>query len=159
MGVNGVTIGAGEIIGGLLLNIIPSIASKFKRIQIVTFGAAIHIIAFVLIYGNFSPDAPLKTTLDSGAFFDTPIYSLSVVSAFLLGLGDACFNTQIYGILGTKYKEDSAPAFAIFKSFQSIFAAISFFYSGYLNLTIQLGIIFVLNLVSVFNFTLLSKRL
>ena len=45
---------------------------------------------------------------------------------------------QIYSILGFMYTEDSAPAFALFKFVQSLFAAIAFFYSGHVMLQWQL---------------------
>lgn len=46
--------------------------------------------------------------------------SIALLCSFLLGLGDSCFNTQLYSILGSVYAEHSAPAFAIFKFIQVI---------------------------------------
>lgn len=50
----------------------------------------------------------------------SPLLSVPValLCSFLLGLGDSCFNTQLYSILGRVYAEDSNPAFAIFKFIQ-----------------------------------------
>lgn len=50
----------------------------------------------------------------------SPLLSVSIalLCSFLLGLGDSCFNTQLYSILGRVYAEDSMPAFAIFKFVQ-----------------------------------------
>ena len=62
-------------------------------------------------------------------------------STYFSGLGDSCFNTQVYSILGSVYKEDSAPAFAIFKFVQSTSAAIAFFYSNHMELPYQLLIL------------------
>lgn len=44
--------------------------------------------------------------------------SIALLCSFLLGLGDSCFNTQLYSILGRIYAQESAPAFAIFKFIQ-----------------------------------------
>lgn len=44
--------------------------------------------------------------------------SIALLCSFLLGLGDSCFNTQLYSILGRIYAEESAAAFAIFKFIQ-----------------------------------------
>ena len=63
---------------------------------------------------------------------------VAIFGSFLLGFGDACFNTQIYALIGSVYKDNSAPAFAIFKFVQSGFVAISFFYSKHLELQWQL---------------------
>lgn len=46
--------------------------------------------------------------------------SIALLCSFLLGLGDSCFNTQLYSILGRVYAEHSTPAFAIFKFIQVI---------------------------------------
>ena len=49
---------------------------------------------------------------------------------------------QIYSFLGDVYKgQDGAPAMAIFKFFQSIFACIAFLYNGHMNLMWQLLIL------------------
>lgn len=50
----------------------------------------------------------------------SPLLSVSIalLCSFLLGLGDSCFNTQLYSILGRIYAEESTPAFAIFKFIQ-----------------------------------------
>lgn len=44
--------------------------------------------------------------------------SIALLCSFLLGLGDSCFNTQLYSILGRVYAEESMPSFAIFKFIQ-----------------------------------------
>lgn len=59
----------------------------------------------------------------------------------LIGLGDACYNTQVYSVIGRLYKNDSAPAFAIFKFVQSIAAGLSFYYSNYTGLDIHVYIL------------------
>ena len=63
---------------------------------------------------------------------------MAIFGSFLLGFGDACFNTQIYALIGSVWKDNSAPAFAIFKFVQSGLAAIAFFYSKHLELPYQL---------------------
>lgn len=47
-----------------------------------------------------------------------PSVSITLLCSFLLGLGDSCFNTQLYSILGRIYAHDSTAAFAIFKFIQ-----------------------------------------
>lgn len=43
---------------------------------------------------------------------------VALFCSFLLGLGDSCFNTQIYSMLGSIWSMNSAPAVAIFKFVQ-----------------------------------------
>lgn len=66
-----------------------------------------------------------------------------MAGSLTLGLGDACFNTQVYSLLGTVYSTESASAFALFKFCQSVAAAMSFFYSSHVGLHGQLGILVV----------------
>ena len=70
-------------------------------------------VTFYLIFLNVPDRSPLEEDIGT-SWFD---YSLAgyCVSAFLLGFGDSCFNTQIYSILGTVFSKDGAPAFALYK--------------------------------------------
>lgn len=91
---------------------------------------------------NLPNSAPFKDTNDI-SYLDPPSASIALVCAFLLGLGDACFNTQIYSMLGGEYVNNAVGAFALFKFTQSVAAAISFFYSSHFGLYVQLGILVV----------------
>jgi hypothetical protein len=77
---------------------------------------------------------------------------LAIVCSFLLGFGDACFNTQIFSILGSVYKDNSSAAFAIYKFVQSAAAAIAFFYSQHFPLYYQLAILVGFNVVGTLAF-------
>ena len=81
----------------------------------------------------------LQDTSDTGIISPSP--TLAMIGSLTLGLGDACFNTQVYSILGTIYTNNSAPAFALFKFCQSLATAVSFVYSEKVGLHIQLGIL------------------
>ena len=69
-----------------------------------------------------------------------------------IGFGDACFNTQIFSILGSLFPDASAPAFALFKFTQSAAAAASFFYSSVFTLNIQLGLLVVFCVIGTLTF-------
>lgn len=47
--------------------------------------------------------------------FDPPIAWIALLCSVLLGFGDACFNTQIYSMLGGAFASNSVAAFAVFK--------------------------------------------
>ncbi|PRD21874.1 UNVERIFIED_CONTAM: UNC93-like protein MFSD11 [Trichonephila clavipes] len=150
VGISGICIGAGEIAGGALFGILGKKTNKYGRDPVILLGYLFHMITFFGIYINLPSKATLHETMQP-AIINSSV-TLAMVCAFGLGFGDACYNTQIYSILGSIYSEDSAPAFALFKFFQSIAAAIAFFYSSALELPYQLFIMAVFGTIGTFTF-------
>ncbi|XP_054463257.1 UNC93-like protein MFSD11 [Anoplopoma fimbria] len=138
IGISGIVVGIGEIVGGGLFGLLCK-NNRFRRTSVVFLGMVVHFVAVYLIFLNIPDDATVvfNTTTQSKPFL-APSVSIALLCSFLLGLGDSCFNTQLYSILGCVYTEHSTPAFAIFKFIQSVFAAVAFFYGGYLLLKWQL---------------------
>ncbi|XP_053707744.1 UNC93-like protein MFSD11 isoform X3 [Synchiropus splendidus] len=141
IGISGIVVGIGEIVGefeeaqsgggcsgtdarcppgGGLFGLLCK-NSHFRRTSVVFLGMVVHFIAFYLIFLNIPGDAPVvfSTTTQTTPFL-TPSASVALLCSFLLGLGDSCFNTQLYSILGCVYAEQSTPAFAIFKFIQCL---------------------------------------
>ncbi|KAJ8253649.1 hypothetical protein COCON_G00202610 [Conger conger] len=157
IGLSGIMVGIGEILGGGLFGLVCK-NSRLRRTSVVFLGMVVHFIAFYLIFLNIPDDAPLA--INSGTQHEPyllPSASIALLCSFLLGLGDSCFNTQLYSILGCVYAEQSAPAFTIFKFIQSICAALAFFYSGYLLLTWQLLLMVLLGFMGTLCFFLVEK--
>lgn len=142
VGLNGVFLGVGEVLGGVCFGLLGKRTTKWGRDPIVIAGFIIHIISFFLIFMNIPDSAPFGDT-DDVAFLQPPNAAVAILCSFLLGLGDACFNTQIYSMLGGVFAKNSAEAFSIFKFTQSVATAISFIYSSHLGLRVQLGILLV----------------
>lgn len=141
IGISGIFIGIGEILGGGVFGLLNK-SSSFGRNPVVLLGLITHFVAFYLIFLNIANDAPLapEEGTDLQAYI-TPSISVAMLCSFLLGLGDSCFNTQLLSIIGFMFRNNSAPAFAVFKFIQSIAAALAFFYSNYLLLQWQLLIL------------------
>lgn len=114
VGMSGIFIGIGEVLGGVLFGLLGSKTTKFGRNPVVVMGLVIHLITFALIGLNLPNSAPFQDSSDT-SLFNPPIAWLAVMCSFLLGFGDACFNTQIYSMLGGSFAHNSAAAFAIFK--------------------------------------------
>lgn len=114
VGLSGIFIGIGEVFGGVLFGLMGSKTTKLGRDSIVIAGFVIHLLSFVLIFINLPDDAPFGDTNDI-AYLNPPIASVAILCSFLLGFGDACFNTQIYSMLGGVFAKNSAAAFALFK--------------------------------------------
>ncbi|KAL3285315.1 hypothetical protein HHI36_019424 [Cryptolaemus montrouzieri] len=142
VGLSGVFIGLGEVLGGLLFGILGKKTTKWGRDPIVIVGFLIHIVAFFCIFLNLPNNSPIGDTND-GAFI-TSSKVLAMACSFLLGFGDACFNTQFYSIIGNVYSNNSACAFGVFKFVQSIGAAACFLYAKSVGLYVQLAILVVL---------------
>lgn len=157
VGISGIFIGAGEIIGGAVFGLFGKKTNKFGRDPIVLLGYIIHMITFFLIFLNLPASSPIDFS-DEPTYIKSNVY-LAVFCSFLLGFGDACFNTQIYSILGFMYSEDSASAFALFKFVQSVAAAASFFYSTYVNLPLQLLILVITGTFGCLSFFIVEWKL
>lgn len=148
--ISGMLIGCGEILGGGVFGIFGKITNKFGRDPIIALGYVVHMVSFFLIFLNLPDLAPIRESLDP-TYIKSSIY-IALTCSFLLGFGDACFNTQMYSILGNVYAKDSASAFALFKFTQSAAAAIAFFYSDILILRYQLLILVVMGTVGTLTF-------
>ncbi|KAI5651745.1 ion channel regulatory protein UNC-93 domain-containing protein [Phthorimaea operculella] len=142
VGLSGVFIGMGEVLGGALFGILGSKTTRWGRDPIVIMGYLIHLVSFFLIFINLPAEAPFGDTNEVS--YMTPSASLAMLCSFLLGFGDACFNTQIYSLLGGNYSDNSTSAFALFKFTQSLAAAACFFYSSRALLSVQLGVLAIL---------------
>ncbi|KAL6262460.1 hypothetical protein P5V15_007545 [Pogonomyrmex californicus] len=142
VGLSGIFIGVGEVAGGALFGILASKISGFcSGWPVVITGLIVHLFAFVTIFLNLPDDAPFKDTNNVGFITTSPI--LAMAGSLALGFGDACYNTQVYSLLGVLFANESAPAFALFKFCQSVAAAVSFFYSTQIGLYAQLGVLLV----------------
>uniref|UniRef100_A0A8C7XE18 UNC93-like protein MFSD11 n=1 Tax=Oryzias sinensis TaxID=183150 RepID=A0A8C7XE18_9TELE len=157
IGISGIVVGVGEIVGGGLFGLLCK-NSRFRRTSVVFLGMVVHFIASYLIFLNIPGDAPivLETTTQLSPYLN-PSVSIALLCSFLLGLGDSCFNTQLYSILGHVYAEESMPAFAIFKFIQSVSAAVAFFYSGYLMLMWQLLLMVILGFTGTLCFFVVER--
>ncbi|VDL75263.1 unnamed protein product [Nippostrongylus brasiliensis] len=124
-----------SFLGGLSFGVFPH-SNRLNRSQIVILGMILHVTAFFLCFLNLPMEAPLHKT--SAVGYIEPSVFVAIVTAYFLGLADSCWNTQIYTLIGARYKDESSCAFALFKFFQSLSACASFYYSSVLLLHWQL---------------------
>ncbi|XP_065214228.1 UNC93-like protein MFSD11 [Planococcus citri] len=152
IGLVGIVFGVGEVIGGLLFGILADVTTfQWGRNPIVIFGSFVLVASYAFIYLNLPTDAQFGNTT-AISYFDPPIVWLAVLCSFLLGFGDSCFNTQIYSIVATKYREDSAPPFALFKLVQSFGSGIAFLYFKYVPLHYLLIALTVMDILAAITF-------
>lgn len=139
IGLAGVFIGIGEILGGSIFGLMGAkITGRFfSRDKIIFLGLLVSLAAFTLIYFNLPPDSPLKPKAQLDPLMK-PCLWVAMLAAGLLGLADACFNTQVYSMLMSLYSDNTLGAFALFKFSQSLGCAITFLYSTQLDLYYQI---------------------
>uniref|UniRef100_A0A6G1SDH1 UNC93-like protein MFSD11 n=1 Tax=Aceria tosichella TaxID=561515 RepID=A0A6G1SDH1_9ACAR len=160
IGLAGISIGVGEILGGATFGLLGTRVNRFMgRDAIFILGYAATTIAFTLTALNLPPDSPLVAHSVLPAIIDSRLW-IAILSSVLIGLGDACFNTQIYSLLMSVYSDKSACAFALFKFVQSAGSAAAFLYSTRLNLYYQLAILAVISSIATICFCIIewSKR-
>jgi len=140
LAINIIFLGLGEIVGGGIFGILgKKIHTRIGRSPVVLLGMFVHLVAFVLIFINIPAKAPIHSTPDQ-SYIKANEY-LALFCSFLLGFADSCWNTQVYSLLGTFYSGNSAPAFALFKFFQSGACCGGFFYTPHVTLEWQLLIL------------------
>lgn len=155
VGLSGIFIGVGEVVGGVTFGLLGKKTIRYGRDPIVIAGFVVHILAFGLIFMNLPDNAPLGDT-NLVSYFNPPLAYVAIICSFLLGLGDACFNTQVYSMLGGVFSSQSTAAFALFKFTQSVGAAASFLYSSYCGLRIQIAILVVLGTLGTASFCMVE---
>ena len=148
----------GEILGGVILTLFGGRLTKYGRIPIVVLGFFLSMTAYLLTLLNLPNECPLRETEPhETAIIESNRY-LAIFTSFLLGVSDSCINTQSYSIIGTVFKDSSAPAFAIFKFLQSLASSIAFWYSPVLKLYWQLLIAALCNVCSLIGFCSVEWR-
>lgn len=157
VGLSGIFVGIGEVVGGALFGIFASkISNTCGGSSVVITGFITHLFAYISIYLNLPNSSPFEDTTDKGFIEPSPV--LAMAGSLALGFGDACFNTQVYSLLGVLFVMESAPAFALFKFFQSVAAAASFAYSIKTGLHVQLLILLVAMAIGTTTFVLVERR-
>jgi len=152
--ISAIIVAAGEVVGGLLFGLFGFMTIKWGRHPILLLGSVLTLISYAFMFINFPQDAPDGENTSETGFIE-PNTPLALTTSFLLGFGDACFNTQVASILGGVFKAQAASAFGIFKFVQSIATGICFFYSPYLGFYWQLLIATIFNILG----TITSVRL
>ncbi|KAK0405417.1 hypothetical protein QR680_017982 [Steinernema hermaphroditum] len=116
MAIYAIVMGSGQIVGGCVFGLLGEKTKRLGRKNIIIGGMALHLATFSAIFVNFPAEASLKATDDVSLI--EPSITIAMVCGFMLGLGDAIWNTQIYAFLVDNYSTRSSQAFAIYKATQ-----------------------------------------
>lgn len=157
VGMCGACIGAGEIVGGLTFGILGKKTIRFGRSPVIILGFMSHFLAFVLTALNLPGNATFGDTLET-ATLSPPSAFLAIFGAFLLGFGDACFNTQLYSVLASSYASQAPAAFSLYRSALSLAAGVGFAYSSHISLLTHLIILTLVGLLGTICFCVQEKK-
>lgn len=132
VGMSGFLIGVGEISASVVLSLLSRVSYRRTPVFIIVAGLLLHLTAFILCFLILPADTTWGPS-SSGSYL-APGSVTVLIAAWLLGSGDACFNTQVYSLLGRAFRQHSASAFAIYKFVQSLSAALCFVLSPLITL-------------------------
>ena len=102
------TFGVANAVASMMVG---KVSDLLGRMPVLIFGCVLHVVGLIVL-----------VSLDSVNRLE-----ILIPVAVLFGVGDAVFNTQIYGILGYIFTGSSEAAFASFKFYQSASTGILFF--------------------------------
>ena len=149
--------GLGGLTSGLLLAAFGKVTNRIGRFPVVLLGFGAHIMAYVIIFLNIPNDATLGYTSQSAILVPSN-KELAIFASFLLGFGDSSFNSQTLSILGLIYRDQAAPAFALFKLVQSGSAALAFFLAGHIQLYFHLGLMLLMGGIGTFAYVIVDLK-
>lgn len=158
VGMAGAAIGVGQVIGGGIFVFGSSLMEKLNRLILLIACLVIHGIAFAFTYMNIPRAANQSVQYDSPAFFGVPNQHLALLTAFMLGLGDAGVNNVIYTSISSIWSTDSASAFALMKCIQSAACAISFACAERIDLYMNLMVLLFFSVATVLSYIILRRR-
>ena len=92
-------------------SILGKLSDRFGRFPLLVLGSVVHLTGYILLIAA------------------SPLNQLTVLIpvACVFGIGDAAFNTQIYGILGYMFPDSSEASFASYKFYRAASTGILFF--------------------------------
>ncbi|XP_053212928.1 UNC93-like protein MFSD11 isoform X2 [Panonychus citri] len=149
-GISGALTGAGEIAGGFLVILFGSAKKRKQNNFLIFLGYCIHIITFAVMYFNLQFHVSLNGS-DEPDIVHTSLI-LALICSFLIGFGDACYQNQINAFLGSVYRAESSPPFAICVFFQNLSSAIAFYYSKHIPLDTHIYILTIVGTIGTLAF-------
>lgn len=154
--ISGILIGCGEAVAGMIFGILGKKTVIWGRYPIILTGCVIHIISYILICINFPNSITKGRTTNEYSIIKSNL-PLAFICSFALGFADACYVTQIYGILGSVFASEGATTFAIYRLIQCFGSVVAFAYAP-IGLYAILCILIVTNIISAVCFSIAELR-
>ena len=158
LGLVGILVGVGHIIAGLSFMLVSTWMSKANKTLLLLFFFTIQLFGVVLILINIPNDANQNETHAAPLVLSSPNKPVALVTAVLLGFSDAGINNVIYTSIPLIWKDNTLPAFSLFKLFQNSAGAISFAIAAEINLFQYLGLLIGIGSIALVCFLFLQIR-
>ncbi|XP_075211913.1 UNC93-like protein MFSD11 [Lycorma delicatula] len=136
---SGLFCGVGSLIGGSTQILMSDKINKysFGRSTAALVGFVSQLIAFLLIFLNL-PNSSVFNNTEEEAIIESSIY-IALLCSILLGLGDSCYNTQIYSLIAVMFPKESAQSCALYTFTKGILVSTTFYFSNHVGLHKQLA--------------------
>ncbi|OQV20195.1 putative UNC93-like protein MFSD11 [Hypsibius exemplaris] len=157
VGLAGVMLGLGELTGSAICAGINTKMPHMSRGKMVVGGVIASCLGYFFIYLNMPNEAVLGPTHAVGVI-NPPSKFLAVFCSFLMGIGDAAVNTQIYAILAELFGHDIVPPVGLFQSIYALFCAVAYFYSTALKIYAQLLILIISAIAGAWSFSVMATK-
>ena len=115
LGLVGILVGVGHILAGLSFMLVSNWMSKANKTLLLLFFFTIQLFGVVLILINIPKNANQSETYAAPLLLSSPNKALALIAAVLLGFSDAGINNIIYTTIPLIWKDNTLPAFSLFK--------------------------------------------
>ena len=158
LGLVGILVGVGHVIAGSCFLLSSSWMSKANKTSLLLFFFVIQLFGVILIMINIPKDANQRETHKVPLLLSSPNKAIALIAAILLAMSDAGINNIIYTTIPLIWKENTLPAFSLFKLFQNSAGAISFAIAAQINLFQYLGLLIGIGSIALICFLNLQIR-
>ena len=113
-----------DVLGGIVLGKLSDGAGICRRRSVVIFGTIAYVAALGLTWYLKVEKRDIAPLIPSSMDYDSlnlrGLSWVAYLAAFLYGITDASYNTQIYAVFGSLYPEEGRVTFTLFQIFQQI---------------------------------------
>lgn len=155
LGISGIFISGSFIITAGSLAVLGTRIEKWGRYKVTIIGFSAHVTVAVLTMLNI-PDGAADHHVKEDTTLNNNIYVAFMCSA-LLGVGDACFNTQLYSQLWTSFPDESPEAYSLARFIHSVGGAIIYIVTDRCGIYVVMSVFMSSAILGLSGFTLVSQ--
>ncbi|XP_067633279.1 UNC93-like protein MFSD11 [Eurosta solidaginis] len=148
--------GCGGFLGAAIFAVLGDLTIRWGRDVFMYMAGVFHLLAFILIFLNVPNSATFGQSNESSVIHP-PNLSVAMTCSFFYGFGASFYTVHIYSMLAGSFMAESTAGFAIYKFFQCLACALSYLYSRFVSLYIQMGILIVILIAAVVCFGIVER--